>query len=146
VAIFCSTSRMSPSLSHSGERQTSLLRVGAMLPPTPVWLALVSAINNLFVPTVHTSHIQSPYNYFTSLNTSTHVSIMGARHEIHIYTHTQFTVSLLVLLLDRLTGQLAPNSHVRNSNWYIYYVECKNTYLNHAFPQARTRISDTCTS
>jgi hypothetical protein len=36
-----------------------------------VWLALVFAINKLFVPTVHTSHIQPPYNYYTSLNTST---------------------------------------------------------------------------
>jgi hypothetical protein len=55
-----------------------------------VQLALVSAINKLFVPTVQISHVQSPYNGYTSLNTFIQVNILGVRHDMqtHTYVHT----------------------------------------------------------
>ncbi len=76
TAIFWSTLWMGPSQSRSRERLPPFPRVGAMSPPS-VWLALVSAINKLFVPTVHTSHIQPPCNCYTS-----HVNVMGVRYHL----------------------------------------------------------------
>jgi hypothetical protein len=116
AAIFCSTSQMGPSQLRSGERLTPLPRGGYVSPL--VRLALVSIINKLFVLTVHASHIQPPfYNYYTSLNTSMHVNIMGLRYDIQIHPHTQTTIFLLVLLLDLQAGQLALYSHVGNSTY-----------------------------
>jgi hypothetical protein len=100
------------SISESSWGKTdSLLMYWAMLPPL-VQLALVPAINKLFVPSVHISHAQLPlYNCYTILNTFIHVNIMGVQHDMQ----TQLTVFLLVLLLDLQAGQLSPDSHVGNS-------------------------------
>ncbi len=93
----------------------SLLMYWAMLPPM-VQLALVPAINKLFVPSVHISLAQPPlYNCYTILNTFIHVNIMGVQHDMQIHTQGQLTVFLLVLLLDLQAGQLSPDSHVGNS-------------------------------
>ncbi len=107
AAIFCSTSQMSTSWSCSGERLPPLPSGGAVLPPfgwcSPPRLGLpqfLLSTSCLFQQFIHHT-FKSPYNYYTSLNTSTHVGIMGARHDIHIYLHNLQSFFLFSFLTSK---------------------------------------------
>ncbi len=127
AAVFCSTSWLSPSLSHSGERLASLPRGGAVLPPflpqlgvAPLSLACPSFCYQQSVCS-NSSYItnSSPPITITQVLTFLHILALWVHDTLYIYVHSQFTIFLLVLLLDLQAGQLAPNSYRGNN-----YVQC----------------------
>jgi hypothetical protein len=66
----------------------------------------------LFVPTIHISHVQTPFTT-RRFNTFIQVNIMGAQYNIY---NRHLTTFLLMLLLYLWAGQLTPDFHVGNKS------------------------------